>query len=356
MSALPPHLADPARRPATAPPTTAPVAGCPLTDAFGRQLRYLRLSVTDRCDLRCVYCMAARPVFMPRDQILTIEELARLAGIFMANGVRRIRLTGGEPLVRRGVMTLIERLGAAVGDGRLDELTLTTNGTRLATHAADLAAAGIRRVNVSLDSLDPDTFHRLTRGGRLNGVLDGLDRAQAAGLHVKINAVALAGVIEREVDGLIRFAHGRGMDLTLIEVMPLGETGHDRRTQFLSLDSLCNDLATRWTLTSLPDRTAGPARYLRVAETGGRLGLITPLSHRFCEHCDRVRVSVAGRLYTCLGHDGAVDLAPALRAGAPDATEALIRQTLRLKPQGHDFAITRDAAHGIDRTMAALGG
>ncbi|WP_372500752.1 GTP 3',8-cyclase MoaA (plasmid) [Tistrella mobilis] len=329
---------------------------CPLIDAFGRQVRYLRLSVTDRCDLRCVYCLPARATFLPRAAIPSLDELATLADVFIAAGIRRIRLTGGEPLVRRGVMTLVARLGALVGRGTLDELTLTTNGTQLARHADALAAAGVRRVNVSLDSLDPGRFAALTRGGDLDQVLAGIDAAQAAGLHVKLNTVALAGEIGHQIDGLIRFAHGRGMDLTLIEVMPLGETGTDRRDQHLPLSRFRAELGHRWTLTNLPDRTAGPARYVRIEETGGRLGFITPLSHNFCESCDRVRVSAAGRLYTCLGHEGAVDLLPALRGGGAAAAEDVIRRALLLKPRGHDFVVDRDRVQGIGRHMAALGG
>ncbi|WP_372094963.1 GTP 3',8-cyclase MoaA [Tistrella mobilis] len=330
--------------------------GCPLIDSFGRQIRYLRLSVTDRCDLRCVYCLPAQARFLPRAAIPSLDELATLADVFITAGIRRIRLTGGEPLVRRGVTTLVARLGGLVARGMLDELTLTTNGTQLARHADALAAAGVRRVNVSLDSLDPGRFAALTRGGRLDQVLAGIDAAQAAGLHVKLNTVALAGEIEHEIDRLIRFAHGRGMDLTLIEVMPLGETGADRRDQHLPLGHVHAELARRWTLTDLPDRTAGPARYVRIAETGGRLGFITPLSHNFCESCDRVRVSATGRLYTCLGHDGAVDLLPALRAGGAAAAEDAIRRALLLKPRGHDFVVDRTRVQGIGRHMAALGG
>ncbi|WP_371998847.1 GTP 3',8-cyclase MoaA (plasmid) [Tistrella mobilis] len=329
---------------------------CPLIDGFGRQVRYLRLSVTDRCDLRCVYCLPARASFLPRAAIPSLDELATLADVFIAAGIRRIRLTGGEPLARRGVMTLVARLGRLVARGTLDELTLTTNGTQLDHHAEALAAAGVRRVNVSLDSLDPGRFAALTRGGRLDRVLAGIDAAQAAGLHVKLNTVALAGEIEHEIDRLIRFAHGRGMDLTLIEVMPLGDTGADRRDQHLPLGRVRADLARRWTLTDLPDRTAGPARYVRIAETGGRLGFITPLSHNFCESCDRVRVSAAGRLYTCLGHEGSVDLLPALRAGGAIAADDVIRRALLLKPRGHDFVVDRTRVQGIGRHMAALGG
>jgi GTP 3',8-cyclase len=328
-----------------------------LVDSFGRRVSYLRLSVTDRCDLRCTYCMAEHMQFLPRREVLSLEELRRLTGVFLNLGVRKLRITGGEPLVRKDVLTLFSALSERLARGALDELTLTTNGTQLARYAADLAALGVRRVNVSLDTLDPQRFTSLTRRGRIEEVLRGIDAAQDAGLHVKLNAVAQRGPFETEVDDLIRFAHGRGMDLTLIEEMPLGATGSDRSATYLPLGLLRTDLERRWTLTPLPDRTGGPARYLRVAETGGRLGLITPLSCDFCSSCNRVRISCTGALYTCMGSEGATDLREPLRSGATDAElAAIIRAAVACKPRGHAFAISHAQVSGIGRTMSVLGG
>ncbi|MBW8282778.1 MAG: GTP 3',8-cyclase MoaA, partial [Rhizobium sp.] len=294
-------------------------APSPLIDQFGRQVTYLRLSVTDRCDLRCTYCMAEHMTFLPRRDVLSLEELYDLARVFMRGGVRKIRLTGGEPLVRKNIMQLFELLAPHLQNGDLDEVTLTTNGTLLARHAEALFAAGVRRVNVSLDSLDPARYAQITRWGRLDAVLKGIDAALAAGLKVKLNAVAMRGAFEHEVDDLIRFAHARGMDLTLIEEMPLGEAGHDRGESFLSLRDLRCSLAERWTMVAVEDRTGGPARYVRLAETGGRLGFITPLSCDFCASCNRVRVSCTGDLFTCMGQEGSVGLRDALRGEEPTA-------------------------------------
>lgn len=329
----------------------------PLVDQFGRQVTYLRLSVTDRCDLRCTYCMAEHMTFLPRQDVLSLEELYRLARVFIRGGVRKIRLTGGEPLVRKNILQLFSLLAPHLDGGELDEVTLTTNGTLLSRYAEALFATGVRRVNVSLDSLDAGRYARITRWGRLDSVLKGIDAALSAGLKVKLNAVAMRDAFESEVDDLIGFAHRRGMDLTLIEEMPLGQTGHDRSQSFLSLDHLRRSLADRWTLLPIDDRTGGPARYVRVAETGGRLGFITPLSCDFCAGCNRVRVSCTGDLFTCMGSDGAFGLRQALRGEDPEATVGgLIRDALGRKPKGHSFEILRQAVSGIARHMSVLGG
>jgi cyclic pyranopterin phosphate synthase len=318
---------------------------------------YLRLSVTDRCDLRCVYCMSEHMTFLPKAQVLTIDELDQVASAFVGLGVRKLRLTGGEPLVRKGVMTLIERLSRHLASGALDEMTLTTNGTQLVEHAADLARLGVRRINVSVDSLKPDLFKRLTRGGDLAKVLAGVDAARAAGLAVKINTVALKNDNAAEIPDLIAWAHGRDMDLTLIETMPMGETGEDRTDQYVSLGQVRQSLESFWTLTDLPLQTGGPARYVRIAETGGRLGLITPLSHNFCEACNRVRLTCTGVLHSCLGQDDAADLRAVLRGGAGvDGLEAAIRAAIDVKPKGHDFHIERGAAPAVARHMSRTGG
>ena len=340
-------------------------APAPLDDALGRTVRYLRLSVTDRCDLRCVYCMPERMTFLPRREVLSLEELERVAAVFIGLGARKLRLTGGEPLVRKDVLRLFDRLGARLGGGGLDELTVTTNGTRLREFAPALAAAGVRRVNVSLDSLDPDTYRRLTRGGDLAVVLDGIEAAQAAGLRVKLNAVALACDNRGELSAMVAWAHGRGLDLTFIEAMPLGdlggdiggEPGADRSDQHLSLQAVRDELAADWTLTPLAHDTGGPARWLRVEETGGRLGLITPLSHSFCDTCNRVRVTATGVLHTCLGQDDATDLRTPLRDGAGDAElAALVRAAVAAKPRSHDFRIGRGEAPATLRHMNVTGG
>ena len=329
----------------------------PLIDGFGRAVSYLRVSVTDRCDLRCVYCMAEHMTFLPKAEVLTLEEIDRIASAFVGLGTRKIRLTGGEPLVRKGFLTLVERLARHLKTGALDELTLTTNGTRLATFAGDLARLGIKRINVSLDTLKPELFKTLTRGGDLAQVQAGIEAAQAAGLKVKINTVALAHDNAAEIPALIQWAHGRGMDLTLIETMPLGEVEADRTDQFLSLEAVRRELAGYWTLRDLPLNTGGPARYVEVAETGGRLGLITPLSHNFCEACNRVRLTCTGTLHTCLGREDAADLRAVVRADADDAAlVTAIRAAVDAKPKGHDFHIERGAAPAVARHMSTTGG
>jgi cyclic pyranopterin phosphate synthase len=336
---------------------TRPGGSPALIDGFGRTVTYLRVSVTDRCDLRCVYCMAEHMVFLPKAEVLTLEELDAIASTFVALGVRKLRLTGGEPLVRKGVLTLIEKLSRHLKNGALDELTLTTNGTRLTEYAQDLARFGIRRINVSIDSLKPEVFARLTRGGDLARVLAGVEAARAAGLAVKINTVALKADNAAEIPDLIAWAHARDMDVTLIETMPLGETGEDRTDQYLSLASMRQTLESFWTLSDLPLSTGGPARYVRIAETGGRLGLITPLSHNFCEACNRVRLTCTGVLHSCLGQEDASDLRAVLRgeAGA-GGLEAAIRAAVDAKPKGHDFRIERGSAPALSRHMSRTGG
>jgi cyclic pyranopterin phosphate synthase len=316
------------------------------------------VSVTDRCDFRCVYCMAEHQQFLPKAEVLTIEELDRLCSAFVGLGTRKLRLTGGEPLVRKGFLELVERLSRHLKSGALEELTLTTNGAQLARFAPDLARHGVKRLNVSVDSLEPDRFRRITRGGDLNQVLAGIEAARAAGMAVKINTVALKHDNAGELPAMIEWAHGQGMDLTLIETMPLGEIEEDRTDQYLSLKGVRQTLESFWTLTELPDRTAGPARYVRVEETGGRLGLITPLSHTFCESCNRVRVTCTGTLSMCLGQDDPADLRAPMRADAADASlVAAIREALARKPKGHDFHIERRGeAPAVRRPMSTTGG
>ncbi|HZZ36567.1 MAG TPA: GTP 3',8-cyclase MoaA [Caulobacteraceae bacterium] len=329
----------------------------PLIDGFGRTVTYLRVSVTDRCDLRCVYCMAEHMTFLPKAQVLTLEELDRIASAFVSLGTRKLRLTGGEPLVRKGVMGLVESLSRHLKTGALDELTLTTNGTQLAQFAPELARLGVRRINVSLDSLKPEVFARLTRGGDVARVIGGIEAAQAAGLKVKINAVAMAHDNAAEIPELIQWAHGRGMDITLIETMPMGEIDEDRTEQFLSLEDVRAELESFWTLKDIPLSTGGPARYVEIAETGGRLGLITPLSHNFCELCNRVRLTCTGTLHTCLGQEDATDLRAVIRDGASDAELVqAIRGAIDTKPKGHDFHIDRGAAPSVSRHMSTTGG
>jgi cyclic pyranopterin phosphate synthase len=338
-------------------PTQAALTAPRLIDGFGRAVTYLRVSVTDRCDLRCVYCMAEHMTFLPKAEVLTLEELDRLASTFIGLGVRKLRLTGGEPLVRKGFMELVANLSRHLRTGALDELTLTTNGTQLAKYAQDLARHGVRRINVSLDTLKPDLFKRLTRGGDVAQVIGGIDAALAAGIAVKINAVALKHDNAEELPALIAWAHQRGCDMTLIETMPLGEIDEDRTDQYLSLKDVRRDLSSFWTLEDEHGyATGGPARYLRVAETGGRLGLITPLSHNFCEACNRVRVTCTGTLHTCLGRDDASDLRAVLRAGASDAQlEQAIFAAIGSKPQGHDFQIAGERP-AVARHMSTTGG
>ena len=343
--------------PLAGPTAISSAIGETLIDGFGRPVTYLRLSVTDRCDLRCTYCMPRHTIFSPRKDQLSLEQLARIASVFVAGGVRRIRLTGGEPLVRRDLMTLVKELSRHLRGGGLDEITLSTNGSLLARFAGDLADNGVRRINVSLDTLDPDFYREITQGGSLQAVMDGIDAALSAGLQVRLNAVALRGVIETEFERLLAYAHGRGMSLALIETMPLGGTGADRVRQYLSLGEFRRELSARWTLEPVPEKNGGPASYVRVAETGGLLGFIAPLSCNFCAGCNRVRVSSTGRLYTCMGHEGSRDLAPALGASDPDAAlDAAIRAAVRHKPERHGFRIGRHGVLGIGRPMSVLGG
>jgi cyclic pyranopterin phosphate synthase len=318
---------------------------------------YLRVSVTDRCDLRCVYCMAEHMVFLPKAEVLTLEELDQIATAFVGLGVKKLRLTGGEPLMRKGVMGLIAQLSRHLASGALEELTLTTNATRLAEFAPELARLGLKRINVSLDTRDPARFAHITRGGDLAKVLAGIDAARAAGLAVKINAVALQHDNAGEIPELIRWAHGEGMDMTLIETMPMGEIDEDRTDQFLSLADVRRELESYWTLSDLPLSTGGPARYVRVAETGGRLGFITPLSHNFCEGCNRVRLTCTGVLHSCLGREDANDLRAVLRSGGDAAAlEAAIRAAIDAKPKGHDFHIEPGARPALARYMSTTGG
>jgi cyclic pyranopterin phosphate synthase len=330
----------------------------PLIDPYQRAITYLRVSVTDRCDFRCVYCMSENMAFLPKADVLSLEELDRLCSAFIAKGVTKLRLTGGEPLVRRGIMTLVGSLSRHLASGLLKELTLTTNGSQLAKYASDLKSHGIERINVSLDTLDADKFRAVTRWGELDKVLAGIDAAQAAGLHVKINAVALKGVNEDEIGGLLAWAHGRGMDLTVIEVMPLGDVGETRLDQYMPLSMVRSRLAERYTLEDIDYRTGGPARYVRVKETGGRLGFITPLTHNFCESCNRVRITCTGTLYMCLGQDDATDLRAPLRASeSNDLVYAAIDEAITRKPKGHDFVIDRRHQRpALARHMSVTGG
>jgi cyclic pyranopterin phosphate synthase len=333
-------------------------ARAPLVDPFGRSIDYVRVSVTDRCDFRCVYCMAEHQQFLPKAEVLTIEELDRLCATFIGLGTKRLRLTGGEPLVRRGFMELVEDLSRHLRSGALEELTLTTNGSQLTRFADDLARHGVKRLNVSIDSLDPEVFRRITRGGDLNQVLAGVTAAQAAGMKVKINTVALKHDNAGELPAMIRWAHGQGLDLTLIETMPLGDIEEDRTDQYLSLKSVRQELESFWSLTELAERTGGPARYVRVEETGGKLGFITPLSHTFCESCNRVRVTCTGTLYMCLGQDDQADLRAPMRSDPSDAAlVAAIREAIGRKPKGHDFHIERRGeAPAVRRPMSTTGG
>jgi cyclic pyranopterin phosphate synthase len=327
-----------------------------LIDGFGRTVTYLRVSVTDRCYLRCVYCMAEHMTFLPKAEVLTLEELDRLASAFIGLGVRKLRLTGGEPLVRKGFMDLVANLSRHLRTGALDELTLTTNGSQLAKYAGDLARLGVRRINVSLDTLKPDLFRKLTRTGHLPQVIEGIDAALAAGIAVKINAVALKHDNAAELPDLIAWAHARGCDVTLIETMPLGEIDEDRTDQYLSLKDVRTSLSSFWTLEGEAYATGGPARYTRIAETGGRLGFITPLSHNFCEACNRVRLTCTGTLHTCLGQDDASDLRAVIRAGATEAQlEQAIFRAIGAKPKGHDFRIDGDRP-AVARHMSTTGG
>ncbi len=329
-----------------------------LVDTFGRAITYLRVSVTDRCDFRCVYCMSEHMTFLPKADLLSLEELDRLCSAFVTKGVTKLRLTGGEPLVRRGIMTLVSSLSRHLASGALKELTLTTNGSQLGKYASELKANGIERIKISLDTLDADKFRTITRWGDLGKVIAGIDAAQAAGLQVKINAVALKGVNEDEIADLLEWAHGRGMDLTVIEVMPLGDVDESRLDQYLPLSVVRARLAERYSLDEVDYHTGGPARYVRVKETGGRLGFITPLTHNFCESCNRVRVTCTGTLYMCLGQNDAADLRGPLRASeSNELLHAAIDEAITRKPKGHDFVIDRRHQNAaLPRHMNTTGG
>jgi GTP 3',8-cyclase len=339
--------------------TVATAAPPPLIDPFQRAISYLRVSVTDRCDFRCVYCMAENMTFLPKKDVLSLEELDRLCGAFIDLGVKKLRLTGGEPLVRRDIMWLFRRLGERLGGGGLEELTVTTNGSQLARFADALADCGVKRVNVSIDTLDPDKFRTITRWGDLSKVMAGLDAADKAGIAVKINAVALKGVNDDELADMLQWCGDRGYDMTVIEVMPMGDIGgEDRLDQYLPLSVVRARLAERFTMTDIPYKTGGPARYMAVAETGGRLGFITPLTHNFCESCNRVRLTCTGTLYMCLGQDDAADLRAPLRDNPDDAgLHAAIREAITRKPKGHDFIIDRrHRGPAVSRHMSVTGG
>ncbi len=329
-----------------------------LIDPFGRHVSYLRVSVTDRCDFRCVYCMAENMNFLPRQDLLTLEELDRVCSAFIARGVKKIRLTGGEPLVRKGIMSLVESLSRHLQSGALEELTLTTNGSQLAKYAKDLTRFGVKRINVSVDTLDAAKFKSITRWGDLAKVQDGIKAAQDAGLAIKINAVALKGVNDAEIPEMIRWAHGHKMDLTLIETMPLGDIDGDRTDQYLPLSQVRANLLDQFTFTDIPYKTGGPARYVEIMETGGRLGFITPLTHNFCESCNRVRLTCTGTLYMCLGQEDAADLRTPLRGSEGDELlQQAISEAISRKPKGHDFII--DRAHNkpaVSRHMSVTGG
>ncbi len=338
-------------------PNRAPTGGArPLVDRYGRHITYLRVSVTDRCDFRCVYCMSEHMTFLPKKEVLSFEEIDRIVTAFVARGVRKVRLTGGEPLVRRDIMELVEKIGGHIGHG-LDEVTLTTNGSQLRKHAEGLARAGVKRLNVSLDTLDEKRFIEITRRGRIAEVLDGIDAADEAGLKIKINMVAMRGVNDDEIEPMLHWAHGRGFGLTLIEGMPLGEVGIDRVDSYLPLKELRERLQSKYTLEPTGHRTGGPARYDHVAETGGLIGFITPMSHNFCESCNRVRLTATGQLYMCLGQDDMVDLRAAIREGGPDALDEALDEAMLLKPKGHDFVLDRGhSAPALSRHMSVTGG
>ena len=336
-------------------PNLAPT-GAPLIDRYGRQITYLRISVTDRCDFRCTYCMSEHMTFLPRKEVLSFEEVDQIASAFVARGVKKIRLTGGEPLVRRDIMELVRTIGGHIGRG-LEELTLTTNGSQLRKYAEGLAKAGVRRINVSVDTLDAPKFAEITRRGRLADVLDGIEAAADAGLRIKINMVAMRGINDHEIEPMMHWAHGRGYGLTLMEGMLLGEVGMDRVDAYLPLKEMRERLKTKYTLQPTPHQTGGPARYDLVAETGGLIGFITPMSHNFCESCNRVRLTATGQLYMCLGQDAMVDLRAAIRDGGPDALDEAMDRAMNLKPKGHDFMLDRDhAGPALTRHMSVTGG
>jgi cyclic pyranopterin phosphate synthase len=328
-----------------------------LLDPFGRSVSYLRVSVTDRCDFRCTYCMSETMSFLPKKEVLTLDELYRLCSIFIDRGVKRIRLTGGEPLVRKNIIELVRRLGERLKDG-LDELTITTNGSQLSRYADELVDCGVRRINVSLDTLDPEKFQRITRWGDFAKVMQGIEAAQHAGLKIKINTVALKGFNEQEIPALIDFTHGRGMDLTLIETMPMGEIDEDRTEQYIPLSDVRKKIEQHFTLVDAPVRTGGPARYVTVKETGGQLGFITPMTHNFCESCNRVRLTCTGKLFMCLGQDDAADFRALLRSNAHDMQlVTAIDAAIARKPKGHDFIIGRENPRpAVARHMSATGG
>ena len=336
--------------------TTKPIPS--LIDPFGRTVDYLRVSVTDRCDFRCVYCMSEHMTFLPRKDLLTLEELDRLCTAFIEKGVRKLRFTGGEPLVRKNIMSLFQTMSRHLDSGALEEITLTTNGSQLPKYAQQLADYGVKRVNISLDTLDADRFHAVTRWGRIEQVYDGIAAAKKAGLAVKINAVALKGVNEHEIASMLKWAHNDGLDLTLIETMPLGEIDGDRNEQYLPLSEVRRNLSKTYTLENIPYKTGGPARYMHVKETGGRIGFITPLTHNFCESCNRVRVTCTGTLFMCLGQDDAADLRSPLRASeGNNLLNAAIDEAIGRKPKGHDFIIDRDnTGPAVGRHMSQTGG
>ena len=339
-------------------PDAATATGRRLVDPFQRAVTYLRVSVTDRCDFRCVYCMSENMTFLPKKDLLTLEELDRVCSAFVDMGVRKLRITGGEPLVRRNIMWLFRSLSRHLDAGTLDELTVTTNGSQLSRFAHELADCGVKRINVSIDTIDPDKFKAITRWGNLDKVMEGIDTALAAGLSLKLNAVALKGVNEDEFDTLIKFCHDRGMDLTLIETMPLGEIDGDRTDQYLPLSQVREDLSQRWSLEDIDYNTGGPARYVRIGETGGRLGFITPMTHNFCESCNRVRLTCTGTLYMCLGQEDAADLRAPLRASeSNEPLTAAIQEAISRKPKGHDFIIDRTTKRpSVGRHMSVTGG
>jgi len=330
----------------------------PMIDPFDRMVSYLRVSVTDRCDFRCVYCMSEDMTFLPKTDVLTLEELDRMCSAFVRKGVRKLRLTGGEPLVRRNIMSLVRSLGRHLKTGDLDELTLTTNGSQLARFAHELVDCGVERINVSLDTLDADKFHKITRWGKLDKVMEGLDAAKDAGLKVKINTVAVNGFNDSELDSILGWCGDQEFDLTLIETMPLGEISDHRADQYLPLSKVRENLSKSWTLTDIPYKTGGPARYVEVGETGQKLGFITPMTHNFCETCNRVRLTCTGTLYMCLGQEDAADLRAPLRASEGDELlESAIDEAIARKPKGHDFIIDRDTnAPATTRHMSVTGG
>jgi len=352
------NIIVPVRR-AGALPVATPLPAAPLTDPFGRRISYVRVSVTDRCDMRCVYCMSEDMNFLPKRDLLTLGELDRLCTAFVSRGVSKIRITGGEPLVRRDIIRLFQNLSRHIHSGALNELTLTTNGSQLARHARQLAAASVRRVNISLDTLDPEKYRGITREGNHAQTLEGIDAAQEAGLSVKINMVALRGVNEDEIIPMLEWAHARGADLSLIEVMPLGAIETGRANQYLPLNIVKTRLKERFTLRELDYRTGGPARYVQIEETGGRLGFITPLTHNFCESCNRVRVTCTGTLYMCLGQEDAADLRTPLRASpADELLHQALEAAIARKPKGHNFLIDSRHSHApaVSRHMSVTGG